>query len=277
MVDFGLRWAQGKGFGYWSRARPADKVRDLIDFYGVKKWGWVIYRCTYGDDAAWHQFIERLHAYHTEEVLGDRFNAEDLVPSYDWIVQEDPATLDGATKDEVRRRFKQLRTSLIEAEVPSDLEHDKIVTLAAESPRYNFCIHVGAEALESVLREGFTYTTATNPTTSHVTLVRADGFWEMPDFDRFDWAKHEAEKEAEKTQGRESSDGTIEEDGDDDDEDDYEDDEYDDHEAEIEGSRLHDVGWMKVRADSLVHAYSVLQKVVMWDRLYKRPPQVMEC
>jgi hypothetical protein len=274
MTAMGLLWAQGKGgVSYWSTASSADMIRDLNDCYGLKKWGWVIYRCTYGDDPAWHRFLDQLKDHQTE-LLRETYRADDLVPSWDWIVQEDPA-LDGATKDEVRRRYRQLRTSLVEAEVPDDIADFKKQALGRESPRYNFCIHVGSEALESVLREGFTYTTGTNPTTSHVNLVRVDDGWDLPDFDRFDWAKYEAEKVAGKEQGGESSDGAVEED--DEDYDDDEDDEYDDLQPEVEGSRLTDVGWMKVRADSLIQAYSLLQKVWMWDNFYTRPPQVMEC
>jgi hypothetical protein len=279
MGDLGLLWAEGKNIKYWSRSSEADQIRDLNTCYGLKKWGWVIYRCTYGDDAAWQRFVNELHDYH-KTLLRDELQAEDLIPSYDWIVKEDP-TLDGATKDEVRRRFRQFRTSLLEAEVPDDLEERKKQAILWEWPRYNFCIHVGAEALESVLREGVAYNGNTNPaTTSHVNLVRADSSWDMPDFDRFDWAKYEAEKEAEKKkQGRDSSDEVMHE-GNGDDEDDYyddEDDQFDDGEPEIEGSRLHDVGWMKLSAECHIQAYAALQKVDLWDGRYLRPPLVLEC
>jgi hypothetical protein len=272
MGSLGFLWAQGKGFGYWSDASSTDKIRDLLDCYSLKKWGWVIYRCTYGDDSAWQQFLQQLTDYQTQEVLRRRNNADDLVPSYNWIVIEDPATLDGATKDEVRRRFKKLRTSLVKDEVPDHLEDYKKRRLPSECPRYNFCIHVGSEAVESVLREGVPYNGNSGPTTSHVNLIRADDAWDVPDFDRFDWAQHKAGKQAKKKRRREWRIRSTEKN-----DDESEDDEYDHREAEIEGCRLYDVGWTKVRADSLIYAYSVLQKVWLWRAFYKRPPQVMEC
>jgi hypothetical protein len=202
--------------------------------------------------------------------------ADDLVPSYDWFVVEDPA-LDGASKDEVRRRFRQLRTSLLETELPDDLDDYKKLAITNEWPRYNFCIHVGSEALQSALDQGCAYSTPTSPSSSHVNVIRADDSWENPDFDRFDWAKYEAVKEIEKKRRRESDDGAVEGDEDDDEEDDDEDDEFDGPEPEIEGSRLHDVGRMKVRADSLLQAYASLQKVWSWDHIYQRPPLMVEC
>lgn len=64
------------------------------------KWGFVIYRCTYYDDEKWKAFMQILngHAFHSLTFE----HAEDLMASLDWAVQEDPS-LDGASKDEVRR------------------------------------------------------------------------------------------------------------------------------------------------------------------------------
>jgi hypothetical protein len=264
----GVLWAEGKGKGtsYWSRSSEADHIRDLNTYYGLKKWGWVIYRCTYGDNAAWQHCIDEFKHYHAES-LRDDLQADDLVSSYDWIVVEDPA-LDGATKDEVRRRFRQFRASLLD-EIPSDLEERKKQAIIWEWPRYNFCIHVGPEALESVLREGVAYNGNTNPaTTSHVNLVRADDSWDMPDFDTFDWTKHEVENQLR----RELRDEAVK-----DDNDDYEDDDYDDGAPELEGSRLYDVGWMKLSAECLLQAYANLQKYGSWDSRYVRWPRVCEC
>jgi hypothetical protein len=276
MMSMGLLWAEGKGFGYWSNASTTDRMRDLNNCYGLQKWGWVVYRCTYGDDPAWHRFIEMLIEDHTEYLTDEFVHAEDLIPSYDWVVQEDPS-LEGATKDEVRRRFRQFRTSLREAETPATLEDHKKLALIQECPRYNFCIHVGAEALQSVLREGCAYTGPAKLTSSHVNLVRADDSWDLPDFDRFDWAQYETQKEAERQLRRESNNRVAEEaDDDEDDFEDDEDDEYDDREVEIEGSRLNDVGWMKVRISSLIEVYALLQRVWTWDNIYSRPPQVAE-
>jgi hypothetical protein len=103
--------------------------------------------------------------------------------------------------------------------------------------------------------------------------VRADESWDLPDFDHFDWTKYEAEQ---KPRGA-SNDGAIEADEDDDEYDDeYDEDDYNEGHPEIEGSRLADVGWMKVRAGHLISAYSTLFRGWLWDDIYSRPPQVVE-
>jgi hypothetical protein len=43
-----------------------------------RKWGYVIFRCTYGDDASWERFI-----------TDQQTKAEDTYEQLDWTVQED--------------------------------------------------------------------------------------------------------------------------------------------------------------------------------------------
>lgn len=261
----GTLFAEGKGFGYVSNVSEPKKIRDLNQFYGLTKWGWVIYRCTYGDDDAWARFLERFNN-HLAQVLREDYQMEpEFFASYECNVQEDPSGLDGATKDEVRRRFRQLRESLVADEIPTNLEDFKKQAAMRENPRFNYCIHVDTEALEQCLQP-LTYVEGTIP--GHVNLVRADKDWRMPDFDRFDWDKHESEK-----QKQESGDGQDDvEAREDDDEDDY-----DEGEPEIEGSRLFDVGWMKVKVETLLpEMYETLIRAFLWDRFYCRPPEVLD-
>lgn len=181
----------------------------------------------------------------------------DLIGSYDWNVQEDSA-LDGAAKDEVRRRFRQLRASLFQDESAADLEDFKKQALMRENPRYNYCIHVDAEALHAVLQRVSDF--FESPITGHVNLMRADASWEMPNFDRFDWVKYKYEQK-----GQKADDGPDDEDGEgDEDDEDEEEDDYDEGEPEIEGSRLFDVGWMIVKVDPLIpETYATLIKGFM--------------
>ena len=257
MGHMGLAFAEGRDRGYLYNATDAEIIRDLNDFYGLKKWGFVIYRCTYGDDAAWSRFMDRLNR-HNEDVLRANEQASDFVASYNWTVQEDPA-LEGATKDEVRRRFRQLRGSLIQSETAEDLDDFKKRTLMWENPRYKYCLHVDSEGLHTVLQRASDY--FEGPLQGHSNLIRADESWDQPDFDRFDWEKHETEK-----QRRESDDGPGDED-----------DEYDEGEPEIEGSRRTDVGWMKVQVPHLIPGlYRTLIQDHSWDHMYCRPPGVCE-
>ena len=175
--------------------------------------------------------------------------ASSLVRGLDWRVQDDAATLDGASKDEVRRRFRQLVSDQLKPE-ESD---EPIVSYMAESenPRWNFCVHVDRECLDSVLRDPSDGTIDPMSGQRFVNVIRADGDWETIDYDRFDWATH-----------------TPPEDPD-------EDDPHDEGEEQIEGSRRHDVGWMKVQVGDLIPSlYDDLMKRQMWHPTYVRPPEI---
>ena len=78
-----------------------DRIRKwLANHEPHGKWGFVIYRCTYGDDARWARFMDILNARVRQSLEFE--GALDLMNSLDWTVQEDP-TLQDASKDEVRK------------------------------------------------------------------------------------------------------------------------------------------------------------------------------
>lgn len=274
---WGLLFAQDKGPGYLSNSTEAQRIEDLLSFYGLTKWGFVVYRCTYGDDERWAQFMARLNT-HRDAVLRAFYHKPELVESYDWNVHEDPS-LEGATKDEVRRRFRQWVTTTSQMEIPGGLEDFKKAAIMRENPRYNYCVHVDLDAMDSVMQQPAGAIGLDCPVSGYVNLVRADRGWDLPDFDRFDWASHESLKaaEAEKQERNEEEDGDEYEDEEEyEDEDEYED-EYDKGEPEIEGSRLTDVGWLMVCAGSLVpETFAALIRSFVWDIKYRRPPKVME-
>jgi len=76
------------------------RVRAVLEQDPNSKWGFVIYRCTYGDDAAWERFIAHLNT-RTRLTLEEEYKEADLFPRIDWSVQED-LSLDGAGTEEVR-------------------------------------------------------------------------------------------------------------------------------------------------------------------------------
>lgn len=78
----------------------AHRIRTQLRTGPNTKWGFVIYRCIYGDDEKWKAFMQILNG-HTFNSLAF-VHADDLKASLDWAVQEDPS-LDGTSKDEVRR------------------------------------------------------------------------------------------------------------------------------------------------------------------------------
>ena len=87
---------------------------------GYPKWGFVIYRGTYADDSLWLKALallksnayELLRSFDIDVKLNHPDNStpgceELLGPDLQWTVIEDRATLDGATKDAVRARFRE--------------------------------------------------------------------------------------------------------------------------------------------------------------------------
>jgi hypothetical protein len=81
-------------------ASEFDEIREELSRRPGSKFGWVVYRCTYGDDARWAEFMDLLTGY--VKVEAEISSNLDLMGSLDWAVQEDRA-LDEATPAAVRR------------------------------------------------------------------------------------------------------------------------------------------------------------------------------
>jgi hypothetical protein len=79
-----------------------DRIRRTLDNNPNRKWGFVVYRCTYGDDAAWERSMDHLNTRTRLELQSDKYDSGDLFPYLDWSVQEDQS-LDEAGIAEVRR------------------------------------------------------------------------------------------------------------------------------------------------------------------------------
>lgn len=62
------------------------------------KWGFVVYRCTYGDDIVWERFMDRLNIQVRQNIEAE--GASNMVPRIDWDVQKN-------------RVFENFSTSLI--------------------------------------------------------------------------------------------------------------------------------------------------------------------
>jgi len=62
------QFAQGRDLQYWSETVVTERINDMLNYYSLQKWGFVIYRCTYGDDSAWDRFMHCLNA-HKDVVL----------------------------------------------------------------------------------------------------------------------------------------------------------------------------------------------------------------
>ncbi|KAK6086962.1 hypothetical protein SCUP234_02055 [Seiridium cupressi] len=86
----------------------------------TKKWGWVIYRTAYGDDAAWERF---------KQFVVDnsaKYIAESSVPgitrNLEWTFVSDQEALDGASTAQLRARFRSWAAEAIRTENPRATE-----------------------------------------------------------------------------------------------------------------------------------------------------------
>lgn len=110
------------------------------------KWGWVIYRCTYDDDDAWTRFKQSINQQSRETIA--RSDTPEAGDSLEWTFVEDRGTLDGASRDQLRARFKAWAADAIRTEQPR-AEDDRTFGI----PRYNFFIQVDQAALRDVVYE----------------------------------------------------------------------------------------------------------------------------
>jgi len=78
----------------------ADSIREDLERYPDAKYGFVVYRCTYGDDKKWDRFMEYLNAQARARLEEEEVGY--LWERLDWNVQQDPS-LDEANEEEVRR------------------------------------------------------------------------------------------------------------------------------------------------------------------------------
>jgi hypothetical protein len=112
------------------------------------KWGWVIYRTTYKDDAGWERFKGYVNAWSRDAL--SKPEEQDAPPAVlsamDWTFVSDPATLDGASRQQLRHRFRDWRDTAIQAENP---RRDPVDT--NWSQRYLFFVRVDEDSLNSVL------------------------------------------------------------------------------------------------------------------------------
>lgn len=118
----------------------ADNIERYLKEDGHRTWGWVIYRCTYGSDDDWNEFMQRLNHYLRKSL--EFHNGLDMLESLDVHVFDDPALFDGAATSAIRQHFKQWVATAPQREQG---------TGAGQSQRYEYCLQVDAAALRSVL------------------------------------------------------------------------------------------------------------------------------
>lgn len=72
-----------------------------LGVYHDGKWGFVIYRCAYGDNERWAKFMKRLTEF-VDVSLPKFSNADSIKDSFAWTIQDDRNVFEGASKDTIR-------------------------------------------------------------------------------------------------------------------------------------------------------------------------------
>ena len=122
-------------------------VHDTLQGNLEDKWGWVIYRTTYKDDAAWERFRDSVNMS-SRGALREQGASPLVLGALDYVFVSDP-TLEGASREQLRTRFRKWRKPAIQAENPRrplPKEWDEIPA------RYVYFVHVDEDSLNSVVQ-----------------------------------------------------------------------------------------------------------------------------
>ncbi|CAH0045718.1 unnamed protein product [Clonostachys solani] len=138
------RWPQLNRFNLADQ--PHGHTIHAMQQTGFHTWGFVIYRCTYSDDAAWNRYLAFMH----KEIawsLGVCGTDLLLTQYLDMTVVEDPSTLNNALKAAVRDHF--------ETWVDANQDQEKggpgwDNPIAQSIPRFRFCIYVDQKCLDTL-------------------------------------------------------------------------------------------------------------------------------
>ncbi|KAJ6092404.1 hypothetical protein N7467_004373 [Penicillium canescens] len=144
----------------------ADLVEKLLKEDGFTTWGFVIFRCTYHNDADWENFMARMVGAVSEDLKGS--NGLDLLDTFAPTVLEDPS-FEGATVATLREHFHQWKKTALKEEQGVSEDY------TPKNGRYRFFIAVNQEAMESVLNTplgGFE-----EYKSGHVRIVNAEWKW----------------------------------------------------------------------------------------------------
>lgn len=164
----------------------ADRLEALLEKDNFKTWGFVIYRCTYQDNAEWEKFMTRFLSAVPEFL--QYYSGLDLLDTFAPTVFEDPS-FEGATVVALREHFnKWAKTARKEEQGVSE-------NYRARIGRYRFFITVDQEALESVLH-------APEDIDEEVAFVRmVHAEWEPQKYDEEDIANGDVDPPEEPLEG----------------------------------------------------------------------------
>ncbi|KAK3906783.1 hypothetical protein C8A05DRAFT_29329 [Staphylotrichum tortipilum] len=134
------------------------------------KWGWVVYRTAYANPPSADPFTPGITSYQTWALLqahvtararsalareeeDDPAAARHLRNAMDWVFVEDRAALEGASREELRGRFRARREGAMREEIgeaPAEVGGDGGVPWKIPSAWYQFFLVVDEEAMASI-------------------------------------------------------------------------------------------------------------------------------
>jgi hypothetical protein len=243
-ADYGI--ARGDSF-----LNTADRLEEQLRKAGHRVWGPAVYRCTYGDDAAWATCLDRLRAAIRESM--EYYHALELLDEgrFEITVVDRASEFDGAGAELVRRHFKTWRERAFGEEQDAQGGDLFDPVFGTRATRYRFCVQVDEAALQSMLSPE----AESRESTAWVNVVEAD--WD-PDAaaaareqDRIDHLARDLPLE--------SIEDSVEE------------------FPEIDGCTDENIGWMRVHYQDLVPGfYAELSNPDTLVDIYVRPPGVLE-
>jgi len=132
-----------------THCNTADNIERSLQEDGNRRWGFVIYCCTYSSDADWDLFMACLQ----REARGalEMYCGLDMLDSLSMTVFADRELFDGASTSVIRQHFKQWAANSPQQEQEQGVESSG--PLKTQSQRYRYCIQVDDEALQSVIED----------------------------------------------------------------------------------------------------------------------------
>ncbi|KXH38489.1 hypothetical protein CSIM01_05614 [Colletotrichum simmondsii] len=229
-----------------SQATIANHLRNC----DIDKWGWVIYRTTYGDDEAWERCKEII-TYRTRRNIADS-DAPGIAKNLELTFVEDKSLFDGASKHQLRSHFRTWSLGAFQSENPraEDVSGDLGYWMqGCGVPRYVYFFQVDLESLRSIVFEAPQPPDYDLDLESHINFI--DAYWK-PMREPAEVLRHTDQDEIDAFE-------TVQE--------------------PIEGCRDENVGWMKVSPETMgsdwyeVWLGSIGGDASIWYAFYKRPPE----
>lgn len=229
------------------RANIPNQIERALQADGHFIWGFVVYRCTYGNDEEWQFCMRCLHEHARKSMK--YYNGLDLLDEkyFKLTVIEDKRRFDGADYSVVRQHFHEWRAEALNREQGSDEEiesrrQEPVPSYGSLAVRDRFCMFIDASSLQSIVNEG--YESCLNGKGPWVNLTHDDYLSE---------SLSDSEEDLEFTDG--DGEGGY---------------------PSIDGNTQQDIGWMMVCPQYLltIH-YSWCWDPNYWANMYTRPPYAL--